>query len=98
MHRVVATPEVSKGDVPCLLYAQLYVQSPGKQRGVNNAALCVCPQMATLEKAEALLEELRGASCDAAVKELEEVRAFAAENVRTMLPPLAPDHGIFSGV
>ena len=42
--------------------------------------------MATLEKAEALLEELRGASYDAAVKELDEVRAYAAENVRTLLP------------
>ena len=39
--------------------------------------------MATLEKAEALLEELRGASYDAAVKELDDVRAFAADNVRT---------------
>lgn len=39
--------------------------------------------MATLEKAEALLEELRSASYDAAARELEDVRAFAAANVRT---------------
>lgn len=38
--------------------------------------------MATLEKAEALLEELRSASYDAAVRELEEVKAFAAAHVR----------------
>lgn len=42
-------------------------------------------QMATLDKAEALLEELRGASYDAAVREMEDVRAFAAENVRARL-------------
>ena len=37
--------------------------------------------MATLEKAEGLLEELRGASYDAAVKDMEELKAFAAESV-----------------
>ena len=41
----------------------------------------VCAQMATLEKAEGLLEELRGVSYDAAVKDMEELKAFAAENV-----------------
>lgn len=41
--------------------------------------MCHC-QMATLEKAEALLEELRGASYDAAVREMEEVKRYAAEN------------------
>lgn len=40
-------------------------------------------QMATLEKAEGLLEELRGASYDAAVREMDEVKSFAAENVST---------------
>ena len=39
-------------------------------------------QMATLDKAEALLEDLRSASWDAAVKDLEEVKAFAAKQVR----------------
>ena len=38
-------------------------------------------QMATLEKAEGLLEQLRGASHDAAVKDMEELRTFALENV-----------------
>ena len=37
--------------------------------------------MATLEKAEGLLEQLRGASHDAAVKDMEELRSFASENV-----------------
>ena len=46
--------------------------------------------MATLEKAEALLEELRGASFDAAVKELDEVKAYAAEKVRTAAPNSNP--------
>ena len=36
--------------------------------------------MATLEKAEALLEELRAASWDAAVRDLAEVQAFAREH------------------
>jgi len=36
-------------------------------------------QMATLDKAEALLEELRAASWDAAVRDLAEVQAFARE-------------------
>lgn len=39
--------------------------------------------MATLEKAEALLEELRSASYDAALREMQEVKQFAAENVRS---------------
>ena len=38
--------------------------------------------MATLDKAEALLEDLRSASWDAAVKDLDEVKAFAAKQVR----------------
>lgn len=38
-------------------------------------------QMATLDKAEALLEDLRSASWDAAVKDLEDVKAFAAKQV-----------------
>ncbi len=38
-------------------------------------------QMATLEKAESLLEQLRGASYDAAVKDMEELKKFASENV-----------------
>ena len=37
--------------------------------------------MATLEKANGLLEELRGASYDAAVKDMEELKKYAAENV-----------------
>ena len=37
--------------------------------------------MATLDKAEALLEDLRSASWDAAVKDLDEVKAFAAKQV-----------------
>lgn len=37
--------------------------------------------MATLDKAEALLEDLRSASWDAAVKDLEDVKAFAAKQV-----------------
>jgi hypothetical protein len=42
--------------------------------------------MATLEKAEALLEELRGASYDAAIREMEEVKSFAAANVSAHSP------------
>jgi hypothetical protein len=38
--------------------------------------------MATLEKAEALLEELRVASVEAARRDLDEVSAFAAEQAR----------------
>ena len=38
-------------------------------------------QMATLDKAEALLEDLRSASWDAAVKDLDDVKAFAAKQV-----------------
>ena len=38
-------------------------------------------QMATLDKAEALLEDLRSASWDAAVKDLDEVKSFAAKQV-----------------
>lgn len=45
----------------------------------------VCVQMATLDKAEALLEDLRSASWDAAVKDLEEVKAFAAKQVHCCL-------------
>ena len=37
--------------------------------------------MATLERAEGLLEELRGASYAAAVKDMGELKAFAAEHV-----------------
>ena len=37
--------------------------------------------MATLDKAEALLEDLRSASWDAAVSDLEDVKAFAAKQV-----------------
>ncbi len=40
-----------------------------------------CVQMATLSKAEALLEDLRSASWDAAVKDLDDVKAFAAKQV-----------------
>lgn len=43
--------------------------------------MCVLAQMATLEKAEGLLEELRGASYDAAVKDMDELKAYATENV-----------------
>ena len=38
--------------------------------------------MATLDKAEALLEELRVASVEAARRDLDEVAAFAAEQAR----------------
>ncbi len=38
--------------------------------------------MATLEKAEALLEELRVASVEAARRDLDEISAFAAEQAR----------------
>jgi hypothetical protein len=41
--------------------------------------LPACAQMATLEKAEELLEQLRAASYTAAKQDLEDVRAFAAE-------------------
>ena len=44
-------------------------------------------QMATLEKAEALLEELRVASVEAAKSDLEEVTAFAAEQARACINP-----------
>ncbi len=37
--------------------------------------------MATVERAEALLEELRGASIGAARRDLDEVRAFAKAQV-----------------
>ena len=40
--------------------------------------------MATLSKAEALLEDLRSASWDAAVKDLEDVKAFAAKQVSSL--------------
>lgn len=39
-------------------------------------------QMATLDKAEALLEELRVASVEAARRDLDEITAFAAEQAR----------------
>ena len=44
-------------------------------------------QMATLEKAEALLEELRVASVEAARRDLEEVTAFAAEQAHAWHQP-----------
>ena len=44
----------------------------------HHAAVSMASKMATLERAEALLEELRAASMDAAKADLEEVRAFAA--------------------
>lgn len=43
--------------------------------------------MATLEKAEALLEELRVASVEAARRDLEEVTAFAAEQAHAWHQP-----------
>lgn len=45
----------------------------------NHAAVSLAKKAATLEQALGLLEELRVASYDAAVKDLEEVRAFAKE-------------------
>ena len=42
---------------------------------------CYIVQMATLDKAEALLEDLRSSSWDAAVKDLDDVKQFAAEQV-----------------
>lgn len=50
----------------------------------------VSAQMATLEKAEGLLEELRSASYDAAVREMDEVKQYAAENVRAQTRPVSP--------
>jgi oligopeptidase A len=44
----------------------------------HHAAVSLSSKMATLERAEALLEELRAASFSAAVTDLEDVRAFAA--------------------
>lgn len=41
--------------------------------------------MATLDKAEALLEDLRSASWDAAVQDLDDVKKFAAEQVSQAL-------------
>ncbi|EIE24885.1 peptidase M3 family protein [Coccomyxa subellipsoidea C-169] len=46
----------------------------------NYAEVSLASKMATLDKAEGLLEELRGASYDAAVREMDEVKAFATEN------------------
>ena len=43
----------------------------------HHAAVSMASKMATLERAEALLEELRVASFEAAKRDLEEVRAFA---------------------
>ena len=53
--------------------------------------------MATLDKAEALLEELRVASVEAARRDLDEVAAFAAEQACNPYPiaypkPLARCH------
>lgn len=42
---------------------------------------CYIVQMATLDKAEALLEDLRSSSWDAAVKDLDDVKQFAADQV-----------------
>ena len=47
----------------------------------RTVTLAVTAQMATLDKAEALLEDLRSASWDAAVKDLDDVKAFAAKQV-----------------
>lgn len=44
---------------------------------------CAALQMATLDKAEGLLENLRSASWDAAVKDLDDVKDFAAKQVRS---------------
>eukprot|EP00897_Mesotaenium_endlicherianum_P006089 jgi/Mesen1/5508/ME000277S04713 len=46
----------------------------------NHAEVSLAMKMATLDKAEQLLEELRSASWDAAVKDLEDLRAFARED------------------
>ena len=54
--------------------------------------------MATLEKAEGLLEELRGASYDAAVKDMGELEAFAAEHVSLPEPAVpAASHDLGHG-
>lgn len=42
--------------------------------------------MATLDKAEALLEDLRSASWDAAVKDLDDIKDFAAKQVSLCQP------------
>ena len=47
---------------------------------INQAASLPILQMATLDKAEALLEELRAASWNSAVRDLSEVQAFAREH------------------
>ena len=52
-------------------------------------------QMATLSKAEALLEDLRSASWDAAVKDLDEVKAFAAKQVSSLSVFCATCHPLF---
>ncbi|CAK0786373.1 hypothetical protein CVIRNUC_009586 [Coccomyxa viridis] len=46
----------------------------------NYAEVSLASKMATLERAEGLLEELRGASYAAAVKDMGELKAFAAEH------------------
>ena len=46
--------------------------------------------MATLDKAEALLEELRVASVEAARRDLDKVAAFAAEQARNPYPNAYP--------
>ena len=43
-----------------------------------------CQQMATLDKAQQLLADLRGASYDAAVKDHEELEKFVKERVRQL--------------
>ena len=55
-------------------------QEKAKLLGFDNyAELSMASKMATLESAEELLEKLRAASYDAAVRDLEDVQAFAAE-------------------
>ena len=55
----------------------------------TEASVLTAVQMATLDKAEALLEDLRSASWDAAVKDLDEVKAFAAKQVCVFTQALA---------
>lgn len=49
----------------------------------NYAEVSMASKMATLDQAEELLEELRVASYDAAVRDLEDIKAFAAEQGST---------------
>ena len=55
-------------------------------------------QMATLDKAEALLEDLRSASWDAAVKDLDDIKDFAAKQVSLQAHPLlsSKSHNVFT--